>query len=119
MEKLAQQCKALGDATRLRIVHLLSHRQLCVCQLMEALDISQAKASRHLAVLRQAELASCFKQAQWVWYKLKDNALTATAAKLAAQTPQGKEDLNRMENLDPELLCATPNLSKSKYKGAE
>ena len=41
--------KALGDETRLRIVALLSHGELCVCHVEEALRLSQPKVSRHLA----------------------------------------------------------------------
>src|SRR5262249_29304601 len=46
--------KALGDPTRLRIIALLSHGELCVCHLEEALRLSQPNISRHLAILRMS-----------------------------------------------------------------
>jgi len=68
--------KALSDETRLRIINLLYVGELCVCDIMEVLNITQAKASRHLGVLRRAGLVTDRKSAQWVYYTfapLKEN----------------------------------------------
>lgn len=66
------QC--LGDETRLRAM-LLVHRcgELCVCDLVEALDDSQPKVSRHLALLRNCGLLSDQRRGQWVFYSLPVN----------------------------------------------
>lgn len=63
--------KALADQTRLRILMLLLGRgELCVCDLTTALDLSQPKISRHLAVLREAGLLLDRKAGLWVHYQL-------------------------------------------------
>lgn len=62
--------KALGDDTRLRIVALLSHGELCVCHIQEALGLSQPNASRHLAVLRSAGIVNDRREGTWVYYGL-------------------------------------------------
>jgi ArsR family transcriptional regulator len=62
--------KALGDETRLRIVALLSHGELCVCHLEEALDVSQPKVSRHLGILRMAGVVADRREGSWVYYGL-------------------------------------------------
>jgi len=62
--------KALGDETRLRIVALLSHGELCVCHLEDALGLSQPKVSRHLATLRGAGLVEDRRDGTWVYYRL-------------------------------------------------
>ena len=62
--------KALGDPTRLRIVALLSHGELCVCHLEEALGLSQPKVSRHLATLRAAGVVEDRRDGTWVYYRL-------------------------------------------------
>jgi len=62
--------KALGDETRLRIVALLSHGELCVCHLEKALSISQPNASRHLAILRSAGVVEHRRNGNWVYYRL-------------------------------------------------
>jgi len=62
--------KALGDETRLRIVALLSHGELCVCHLQEALGSSQPSVSRHLATLRAAGVVEQRRERKWVYYRL-------------------------------------------------
>ena len=62
--------KALGDETRLRIVALLSHGELCVCHLEAALGLSQPRISRHLASLRAAGVVEDRREGTWVYYRL-------------------------------------------------
>ncbi|NVK23584.1 MAG: metalloregulator ArsR/SmtB family transcription factor [Gammaproteobacteria bacterium] len=65
--------KCLSDETRLRaILLILQEQELCVCELVEALDESQPKISRHLAMLRKAGLLSDRKHAQWVFYQVNE-----------------------------------------------
>ena len=70
MDKLLDVLKSLSDETRLRILNLLYDRELCVCDVMETLQISQAKASRHLIYLKNAGLVKDRKHAQWAYYTL-------------------------------------------------
>jgi ArsR family transcriptional regulator len=62
--------KALGDETRLRIVALLSHGELCVCHVESALGLSQPNASRQLGVLRAAGIVEPRREGSWVYYRL-------------------------------------------------
>jgi ArsR family transcriptional regulator len=64
--------KACADPTRLRILNLLSPGELCVCDVVKALDMPQPKVSRHLAYLRRAELVENRKKGLWVYYRLAD-----------------------------------------------
>jgi len=68
--KLEVLLKALADATRLRILGLLTTGEVCVCHIHESLKISQPKASRHLAYLRRAGLVTTRREGLWVHYKL-------------------------------------------------
>ncbi|HEY5584537.1 MAG TPA: metalloregulator ArsR/SmtB family transcription factor [Ruminiclostridium sp.] len=70
MDKLIDVLKALSDETRLRILNLLYEKELCVCDIMETLQISQAKASRHLIYLKNAGLVKDRKYAQWAYYSM-------------------------------------------------
>ena len=63
--------KALADETRLRIINLLYEKELCVCDIYEALMITQTKASRHLQYLKHAGLVEDRKQAQWIYYSIR------------------------------------------------
>ena len=66
--------KALGDETRLRILNLLAAgKELCVCQIEEALMLNQPNASRHLNRLRYAGLICCRRVSQWCFYRLSED----------------------------------------------
>lgn len=64
--------RALSDHTRLRILNLLRPGELCVCDLVNVLDVPQPTASRHLAYLRRAGLVAARKEGLWHFYRLVD-----------------------------------------------
>lgn len=66
--------QALADSTRLRCVVLIAaHDELCVCELVHALDLSQPKISRHLKLLRDAGVVDDRRERIWVHYRLAKN----------------------------------------------
>ncbi|MDO6563313.1 metalloregulator ArsR/SmtB family transcription factor [Amphritea sp. 1_MG-2023] len=66
--------KCLADETRLRCLLLMtSEQELCVCELMEALNESQPKISRHLAHLRNCGLLTDRRQEKWVFYSINQS----------------------------------------------
>lgn len=67
---ISRMFRALGDDVRLRIVALLSHGELCVCHIEEALELTQPNASRHLGILRAAGLVAHQRRDKWVYYRL-------------------------------------------------
>ncbi len=67
---LTKLFRALGDETRLRIVALLSHGELCVCHLERALDLSQPNVSRQLGILRAAGVVDGRREGTWMYYAL-------------------------------------------------
>jgi ArsR family transcriptional regulator len=67
----AQIFKALGDETRLRIMALLLEgKELCVCDIMAALQLPQSTVSRHLSCLRHAGLVEDRRQGIWMYYQV-------------------------------------------------
>ena len=68
--EIVEILKALGDETRVRILHLVQEKPLCVCEIQEILKISQSNTSRHLIKLKHAKLIRGEKKAQWVYYAL-------------------------------------------------
>jgi DNA-binding transcriptional ArsR family regulator len=71
VKDVAQFLKVLADESRLQMLWLLfNHKELCVCDIMEALGITQSKASRHLATLRHAGLVTDRKAAAWSYYSV-------------------------------------------------
>ena len=82
LDELEGLFKALGDATRLRILGLLLNGEVCVCHIHESLKVSQPKASRHLAYLREAGLVETRREGVWIHYRLAElkDPLRATVA---------------------------------------
>jgi len=68
--KLTRILKALADDTRLRMLNLLQHHDLCVCELETLLGINQSNASRHLNKLTNTGLLEYYKAAKYVYYKI-------------------------------------------------
>lgn len=94
--------KCLSDDTRLRIILLLQQKQtLCVCQLVDALALSQPKISRHLKLLREARILNDERREKWVYYHLNpdlpDWALQVIALTSANNQPYLQEQLQRIE----------------------
>ena len=75
MEKTVERFKALSDETRLRIINLFikSGRDLCVCELMDALQIPQYSISKALNILKNADFFKTEKEGTWVYYQLNND----------------------------------------------
>ncbi len=70
MRQLEQLFKGLADQTRLRILNLLLHEELCVCDIQFVLDSSQANVSRHLTYLKNSGLALDRREGVRIYYRL-------------------------------------------------
>jgi ArsR family transcriptional regulator, arsenate/arsenite/antimonite-responsive transcriptional repressor len=94
MKELTDLFKALSDETRLRILKLLEGGELCVCDIMAALDKIQPKVSFHLGVLKKANLLKGRKQGKWMHYKIDDSDLFRRMVIISAleRIPDGKLD---------------------------
>jgi ArsR family transcriptional regulator len=69
---LTRAFRALGDETRIRIVALLTHGELCVCHLESALALSQPNCSRQLGILKAAGIVDSRREGTWVYYRLSE-----------------------------------------------
>ena len=73
MKELTSIFRALSDETRLRILKLLEHGELCVCDVVAALDIVQPKVSFHLRILKKAGILKGRKARKWMHYRIDDS----------------------------------------------
>ncbi len=83
---LTKLFRALGDETRVRIVALLAHGELCVCHVEKALELSQPNVSRHLGILRMAGVVDARRDGMWVYYRLADQEHDVVQELLATLT---------------------------------
>lgn len=72
MQELLVMLKALSEEIRLRIIKLLEGGELCVCDIVSALGMSQPKVSFHLNALKEAGFITDRKQGRWTHYRLDD-----------------------------------------------
>ena len=111
----SQFFKCLSDETRLRCIALLQKQgKLCVFELTSALDLSQPKISRHLALLRQCGLLLDSREGQWVFYQINPElpgwafpilANALTAVEITGQFQNDFERLHEMENRPEMAMC--------------
>lgn len=105
MSDAVQLFKALADETRLRILNLVGHRELCVCHIVEALGLGQSKVSRHLAHLRNAGLVNDRREGLWMYYSLADpkdcihERVVELLKRSGCELPMAAEDLQALEGV--------------------
>jgi ArsR family transcriptional regulator len=103
---------AFADATRLRILNLLSTGELCVCDLCEVLGEIQPKVSRHLTTLRDAGLVRVRRAGKWKFYRLAEDCSPLQARLLGcvesclSEVDVLAEDRERLDGLRGQLRCA-------------
>ncbi len=83
-EQAASVCRALGDATRWRVIELLASESRCACELQVAAGVPGNLLAHHLKVLREAGLISRTRRGRWTDYRLEQGALVALAQRLLA-----------------------------------
>jgi ArsR family transcriptional regulator len=72
MKEIVKIFHALSDETRLKIIKLLEEGELCVCEIVSALDMVQPKVSFHLGILKEAGLLKIRRKGKWILYSLND-----------------------------------------------
>ena len=112
MKQTARIFKSVADETRLRILLLLAcHDELCVCDLMAALDLPQSTVSRHLAYLKNAGWLDDRRSGIWMHYSVAANRtaihheLLASLVKNLNQTPQHISDQQRIQTTLHQKRC--------------
>jgi ArsR family transcriptional regulator len=78
----ADVLKAIADPTRIKIIYLLKHGELCVCEIILALDKPQPTVSHHLNILKRAGFLKWRKEGVWTHYSLKSPETSANIDKL-------------------------------------
>jgi ArsR family transcriptional regulator len=82
MRDFAKLFKALSDETRIRILKVLLERECCVCEVMQALDISQSRASRNLGILEDAGFIRFRRDGLWIVYSIDEQRMKSYTAPL-------------------------------------
>jgi len=97
--------RCLCDETRLRILHLLTQKPLCVCHFQSILDLPQVAVSKHLAYLKQRGMVEATRHEQWMIYRLPKKRSAELNLQLGClqdcvqSQPVFREDLRRLRKL--------------------
>jgi ArsR family transcriptional regulator len=121
MDNFTRAAQSLSDATRLRILNILMLKECCVCEVMQALNISQTRASRNLKILNDAGFLNMRNDGLYTLYSLKDDVdldfhidlLKAVQKTLSNNTLAQKDifRLQRAKRLSPK--CIPPQLESN------
>ncbi|MHB8861901.1 MAG: ArsR/SmtB family transcription factor [Pirellulaceae bacterium] len=119
--------KALADDNRARIVLALQGRALCVCQIVELVQLPTSTVSEHLLILKQAGIVSAEKEGRWVYYRLASSRTgsaahdaTSLLTRLFEGNVEAKRDAERLAcilRIDPEELCKRQKAGTAKCCG--
>ena len=114
MREVLAITNALADGSRVRALLALTHGQLCVCQIVELFQLAPSTVSKHLSILRQADLVEARKEGRWMFYALPKNPEPLVRRALgwivdsAGKSTRIIEDGRRLKAImreDPEDLC--------------
>jgi ArsR family transcriptional regulator len=103
MYHLVKAIKALSDDTRLRIINLLLVKECCGCEVVQALGISQTRASRNLTMLLDAGFLKMRKEGLWSLYSLDNEEMPEYLSKLVEAVKLALES-NKIAAQDKERL---------------
>lgn len=104
MREAVKVFKALSDETRLRVLNLILERECCVCEVMQALEISQSKASRILSTLHDVGFLKLRKDGLWSLYSVDSDGMDAYLKEILVATRRAFKG-NRLMEMDRERLC--------------
>lgn len=123
MKKFTKVMKALSDPSRVKIAKMLQRREMCVCEIQEALGIAQSTASKHLKILEEAGLATYRKNGLWVNYTLADGSDSPYAASILGNlrhwledNPEVAEITRRLPEIRREDICCTQSPRERKVR---
>jgi DNA-binding transcriptional ArsR family regulator len=114
MQSFMDLTRALGDENRVRVLLALEGGELCVCQIIELLNLAPSTVSKHMAILKHARLVDARKDGRWVYYSLAKEGTSAVQEAIswicrslsnAPEIEADRVDLGRIVCLDPEALC--------------
>jgi ArsR family transcriptional regulator len=103
MRNLIKATKALSDETRLRILNLLLERECCVCEVTQALDISQSRASRNLGALYDAGFLKLRRDGIWSFYSIDKEGISGYQSQLIEAVKEALKN-NKIAEEDRERL---------------
>jgi len=112
MKDFLKVTKAISDKNRVKIIKMLQHKTMCVCEMREALQLAQPTVSKHLKLLEDAGLVVSYKDGLWVNFSLANGADSPYVASILGNLrhwldddPEVRKLVERLPFINREIIC--------------
>lgn len=82
MKKVLNIARALADENRIRALAMLQNGEMCVCRIIEMLELAPSTVSKHMSILKQADLVATRRSGKWTYYRLADGKTGSAEAEI-------------------------------------
>ena len=127
MESILAITRALSDENRVRALMVLGDQEVCVCQLIELLQLAPSTVSKHMSVLKQAKLVAGNKKGRWMYYRLPGKTAAPIVRRAlswirqaASEDPRIRIDAKRMKKIietNRDALCERQSIRRKQGTG--
>ncbi len=105
MRNLVNFFKAMGEDTRVKIITMLLKEEMCICELIEELGLSQSAVSHHVKILKQAEIVNDRRDGKWTYYSINKEGFAAHLDSLHEKFIIPIEKYKYEQKLEPQAEC--------------
>ena len=123
MKNFLKVMKAISDSNRVKILKMLQHKTMCVCEMREALKLAQPTVSKHLKLLEDAGLVGSSKDGMWVNYNLADGASSPFVATILGNLKHWLDDepeisqlVEKLPSINLNEIIKQTNLEKDVFR---
>ena len=122
MENVIAIARALSDESRVRALLALGDQEVCVCQLIELLQLAPSTVSKHMSILKQAKLVSGHKKGRWMYYRLPGESASPIVRQALLWVRLGASDdyriqtdglqMKRILEMNRDLICERQSIRR-------
>lgn len=105
MKKLINFFRAMGEDTRVKIISMLLEEEMCICELIEELKLSQSAVSHHVKILKQAELVNDRRNGKWTFYSIDKSGFEAHLKSLQEKFVEPVKNYEYLIKKEPKAEC--------------
>lgn len=113
MRKILNITKALADENRVRALMMLQNGEMCVCNIIDMLNLAPSTVSKHMSILKQADLVETRRDGRWIYYRLADADSNPAATEIIRwlMTNLDHDTVVQKDKIRLSASASTPNVS--------
>ncbi len=105
MKNLVNFFRAMGEDTRVKIIQMLLKEEMCICELIERLNLSQSAVSHHVKILKQADLVNDRRNGKWTFCSINKQGFEDHFNSLEEKFAEPVKKYQYKEKTEPEVPC--------------